>query len=251
MPQSSSANTKGWFIVIALVEMAVPMTPLAGTALGLTLLVIAGVLALGLGWSLVRSTNNQQDLPDSTPISKGRSEAIKFVILTPMILLIVTAITWSYFGGLPALLLQHTAKPSIKWGFSPDLCEVNTDSAAFLKFQDEYKIAAVCGITSQSIDKYDDRNVSVSEAFTITRDPISISVLFNERTRRAFADQVAKQKNSPSPSTPPIVRERNLVLKLGHWGQLILLPKSVNSNDVKKLSDVPIYKGKILSPEDL
>lgn len=150
----------------------------------------------------------------------------------------------------PVKVTPAQSLPRVTWDFSPEICEARTDSTLYLKFRDEYKIAVVCGIDRSGVDRYEDRSVSVSEAFTITNNPISISVMLNEKTLQAFADEIAKQKKTPLPSTPPAVLKRNLSLKLSHWGQLVLLPKSVTSDKIKTLSDVPVYKGKILSPED-
>lgn len=235
-------------IISGLVQTGVPMTPLAGTVLGYLLIGLAGILSIYIFFTWARTGPSTAELARAG-LSISKSPATRFALIIPSLFLIAMAIVWSYFGGLPALLSQPIAKPTITWGFGVDICTVRTDSAAFLKFKEEYRIVAVCGVDSPSVDRYEDRNITVSEAFTITSNPISISVLLNEKTLQAHLERLALEKKSHSLS--PIPGKPNLQLMVSGWGQLVLIPKSATPNDIKKLSDVPVYKGKILSPDDI
>jgi hypothetical protein len=222
-------------IISGLVQTGVPMTPLAGTWLGYCLIATAGLLSvyIFMSWGTTKSFGAASAIP-------GQSLSVRVALLVPTLLLISMACVWSYFGGLPGQFSPH-APPIATWSYRPNQCSVSTDSAAFLKFQETYKIVAVCGIESPSVDRYEDRNISISEAFTIGSNQISILVPFNERTLQALQDRIALDKKAPSSGGE---------LMGSHWGELILIPKSVTADNIKKLSDVPVYKGKILRPED-
>lgn len=89
-----------WGPVISwLIAFGVPMTPLAGTWLGYGMIGIAGIISMWRGWVWI----NQQNWSPS---------AIRWVVLIPTFLLILIAGLWSYYGGLPALIVSDRARAS-------------------------------------------------------------------------------------------------------------------------------------------
>ncbi|MEP6936146.1 MAG: hypothetical protein ABI988_19765 [Nitrospirota bacterium] len=84
-------QTRPWGSIIGwCVALGVPMTPWGGTWFGIGLIVIAGALSVWRSWVWL----NQQS---------WHSSAVRWVVMTPAVLLVIVAATWSYYGGLPAL----------------------------------------------------------------------------------------------------------------------------------------------------
>ena len=84
------------------------MTPLAGTWLGYSLLVIALILAIYFFYPWNRTGSSAKESIATGP-SVMTSYGVRVAVLVPSILLAVMAGVWSYFGGLPALLTNEPA----------------------------------------------------------------------------------------------------------------------------------------------
>lgn len=126
-------------------------------------------------------------------------------------------------------------------GMGPDSCDAEIDTTFFLKYREDYKIALVCGVANEAKDKYEDRSISISQPFTIVEGRIKIHVPYTPEMIRTSREYVADYGKSSHPEKP------NLPLLGSFWNEWILIPKSVNVIDIKKLSDIDTYKGKIVN----
>lgn len=79
------------------VALGVPLTPLAGEVTGYVLIAGAGIVALWRGWVWLKQSELQSTL------EQWKSSGVKFIVLTPTVMLIIMTTIWSYFGGVPAL----------------------------------------------------------------------------------------------------------------------------------------------------
>ncbi len=101
----------------------------------------------------------------------------------------------------------------------------------------------VCGVANPAKDKYEDRSISISQPFTIVEGRIEIDLPYTAEMIKASEEYVADHAKSSHPSRGGAP---NLPLLGSFWNEWVLIPKSVNVMDIKKLSDVDAYKGKIV-----
>ena len=162
------------------------------------------------------------------------------------VLLLLTIGVWvpymvTWFTGPSVLPNQPVNKTQTTIGMGSDSCDAEIDTTFFMKYREEYKIALVCGVANEAKDKYEDRSISISQPFTIVEGRIKIHLPYTADMINASKEYLADYAKSSHPGKP------NLPLLGSFWNEWVLIPKSVNVMDIKKLSDVDAYKGKIVN----
>jgi hypothetical protein len=194
---------------------------------------------LPLGVNIVGVYFAYRQLQLTQPVSS--QEGNPLVMYWPMLLMVLLCVgVW-----VPYLLFpnQPVNKTQTTIGFGPDRCAAEIDTTFFMKYREDYKIALVCGVHNPAKDRYEDRSISISRPFTIVEGRIQIDVPYTAEMMKASQEYVADYAKSfhPSRSGAP-----NLPLLGSFWNEWILIPKSVSVEDIKKLSDIDAYKGKIV-----
>jgi hypothetical protein len=129
-----------------------------------------------------------------------------------------------------------------KWGArfpGDDNCNVSLRGSEIITFASKYRVALVCGIDDPTVDKFDDRNIIVSRLYVINPDVMFISVAQSDQMKKV----IQKQLSDAAQNYP---RGTQVVVAVGKWFEVALLPKSTNTTDIHRLSDVARYGGIIL-----
>ena len=141
--------------------------------------------------------------------------------------------------------VQQPPKPRIimSWGsLDGSICPIQLNTAPLTDFKDQYDIAIVCGITDPGADKFEDERITVSSPYTITLGNLEISTPIS----KSMSDARAKITQETLKNLP-VKHGTTVTVQIPEWYEVVVLPKGVNISDIRKLSDVSRYGGKILS----
>ncbi len=141
-------------------------------------------------------------------------------------------------------------------GSGPNVTSNTLNGAALADFRREYKVALVCGLRDDSVDKFEDTRISTSAAFTITANEMEVLIpyqapmldVLNASLVRTV-EQIEAQRTKPGFRHKRKPKHLLLNYQITTWTETVLLPKSVDPVNIHKLSDVRIHGGKILSEE--
>lgn len=141
-------------------------------------------------------------------------------------------------------------------GSGPGATVQMLNGAALSDFRRDYKLMVVCGLTDPSSDKFEDERISKSAAFTITNARMEILIpyqspmtdVLNAAIARA-AQQHEAERTRPGFKHPKKTKQILVQYQLHTWTEIALLPKNIEPTMVRKLSDVRLQGGKILSEE--
>lgn len=161
----------------------------------------------------------------------------------------VAVLTERLKGQPPQEAQQQTPSgPQIKapfirgWGVpGTGQCGALIEGSALLDFRTNYKFAVVCGLTNDSVDKFEDEKITVSPAFTIREGQIVIRFGYRAGMGAALNDMV---KAATPPGTKP---GTTVIIPVNTWYEYLLLPKDVRPEDIRKLSDVKRLGGFVIS----
>jgi hypothetical protein len=129
------------------------------------------------------------------------------------------------------------------WGSADGkTCPVTINSISFILERDRYVFAVVCGLVDPTVDKFEDRRITISAPFTIREGPVDIDT----PASKIMLDGIAKMKADALKSLPPAI-QKHAGIQVQIWFQVILIPKGTNTADIQRLSDVARYGGKIPS----
>ncbi len=130
-------------------------------------------------------------------------------------------------------------------------------TVALMDFRKDYKLAVVCGLNDNSVDKFDDTRISKSPAFKITGEILEIVVPYQPAMtaplEAAFNHAVTAQIGKPGYRgfTGKNKKKKHIQFnyQLSVWSEPVLLPRDVNPEDIHKLSDVQRLKGMVIAEE--
>jgi len=160
-----------------------------------------------------------------------------------------------YFNFRPRTVVQYvqqTQQPPTQriiqgWGaLDPSTCRANLSMEPLRPFAEKYDVVLICGLTDPKVDKFEDQRISSSPAYTIH--PGTVDILFPSSAAMLDAVQKIKAetvKNLPTPPKKGVV----LAIPVPMWYEVVLIVKGTNLGEIRKLSDIPRYGGKILSQE--
>lgn len=133
---------------------------------------------------------------------------------------------------------QNT-KLILKWGSRASACNIAIDSSLLLKFKDQFGVAFTCHLVSTDIDEYETKRISVSQIFSIRPDVIEMQAMH----RKEMIDEINHRAE--------IEKKTRIPQEVAIKNHILLLPKNVNTDEIRKLSDVPHFGGRILMDGDL
>ncbi|HET7107589.1 MAG TPA: hypothetical protein VFI38_12330 [Candidatus Acidoferrum sp.] len=115
------------------------------------------------------------------------------------------------------------------WGGDPSArnCSANIDESRLLGLKEKYRVILICGVTDSQQDPLEDERIAVSHPFTITGQITPIVA--------PYGALEAALKTIPSNHG------------FGLWHSVAVVPKDVNTSDIKRVSDVAKRRGKVLS----
>ncbi|MFZ0964119.1 MAG: hypothetical protein WAO35_24905 [Terriglobia bacterium] len=145
-----------------------------------------------------------------------------------------------YFSYRPRIvektIMQTVSEPTgpgilRAWGASNvSACAEAVNATSLIQFQEKYGVATACGIIDPTVDKFEDQRITVSALHTIVHGEIDIATPYSQQMFSAV-----KKLNAEGVTT------------YQQWNEVLLLPKGTPTSEIRKLSDVHRYEGKILS----
>jgi hypothetical protein len=148
---------------------------------------------------------------------------------------------------MPYLFLKYEA-PSGPTDVAHMMCTATINGSALLMYQNNYHVAVACGTTDSTVDRLEDRRLTVSKPFTIQEGEIAITAPYGKEMLDYIQHLTSVETGIRS------VRKRHLGIastpvseQFPVWYQAILLPNSgCDVSDIHRLSDVPRCGGVIL-----
>jgi hypothetical protein len=130
-------------------------------------------------------------------------------------------------------------------------CVVN--GASLADFRDDYNFAIVSGLNDTQADKFEDPRIAVSKALTILPTPIEVLIPDSEGMIAVARAEIEGAKESFTAANPDIPKGTPIFIpfSVNKWSEVILLPKGINSSEIRRLSDVRRYRGLVVSQEVL
>lgn len=138
---------------------------------------------------------------------------------------------------------------------SQERCTTTLDGRAIRDFSDKYDMFVICGIVDQAVDKLQDPRISVSHPFTIIPAEVVVSVDYygpmldaiQQIQKTSVQQQSAEVIRQLKPAPKGTVEVRVLGVSIGIWREVVVVPKGTTEKEIKQLSDVRRFGGKILS----
>ena len=122
------------------------------------------------------------------------------------------------------------------WGSEPPVCAAIIDAARLMSFRDKYNVAMACGFNDPTVDRFQDRRITISSAFIIRPGTIHIAAQYSDEMGKALE----KQKEQARKASQKFVT-------LSTWYEIILVPKGIDLSSIYRLSDVATHDGKVIS----
>ncbi len=154
------------------------------------------------------------------------------------------AVTWHIAGRIvqaPAGISPVLTGPVLQgWGSPIPFCFAVINGPTLMSFRDKYDVAIACGVPDPTLDKFEDKRITISPLFTIRPGPIEIKVTYSKEMAEAVRQQL---KGVRIPQGTGL----GLGITPATWYEVVLLPKGTDTSNIHRLSDVQRYGGKILS----
>lgn len=122
------------------------------------------------------------------------------------------------------------------WGADPPTCVAVIDTAQLMKFRDKYNVAMACGFNDPTIDRFQDRGITISSTFIIRPGAIHIAAQYSKEMEATLGKRREQARKAGSAT-----------VSLSTWYEIILLPKGADVSSIYRLSDVARHDGKVLS----
>ena len=209
-------------------------------ALGLTLFIAAIVPSL-----------RRQVAALWVPFSTSRQRQATLSVVVGLVTLFGVWLGWAIRD-----MMTQTAAPNgsqvpraapralIGWGSPGPFCAALIDGSPLMSFRDKYGVAIMCGMPDPTIDKFENKTITISSLFTIRAESFPVVVPHSKemaeelKKRAAAAGEAAKV-----PQGTPVD------ILVTTWYEVVLLPQGTDVSVIQRLSDVARYGGKIVSQE--
>jgi hypothetical protein len=130
----------------------------------------------------------------------------------------------------------------LRWGGGrAGECEAIVDGKPLLTYAKEYNAVVICGLPRANVDRFADQAIAVSRTFTIDDSGFLAQMPVTAPMRQAARD-FAK-----GTSPPAELKGRRLAVSMMVLYEVALLPKGVESANIKTLADVSKFGGRVLS----
>lgn len=185
------------------------------------------------------------------PQAVGKWFAIPTIIGSRlMLILLLGGLTFSGYVLYRTVRLSSYATPIgaslVKaWGNNGPLCTALIDTVPLWKVRDKYRYAVACGIVDGTVDRHEDSRISVSALFNIRNGPVMI----NFPHRPAMAEALQKDHDERLKAFKPPPKGSAAVTNANIWYEVLLLPPSINTADIHRLTDVARYGGRVITSE--
>lgn len=126
------------------------------------------------------------------------------------------------------------------WGSAAAYCNATINGSLLMPWSTKFDLAAICGVTDPTRDKYEDTRITVTPGFSIHAENIVISVPFSSSTGQAV-DEAVKMAAPGAPN--------GTAVQLSFWIELFLIPKNTDLTNIHRISDVARYGGVLVPPE--
>lgn len=128
------------------------------------------------------------------------------------------------------------------WGADAGTCSAHAIGSALVSYRDKYNVALVCGFSVEGRDRYADEGVTFTPSAAIRNEIIPLVAPWSSLAQKTYHDTV--EAISPAPKVGLWQR-----VTFYEWYQLVLLPKTVDSRNVRNLASVASFGGQILESQ--
>jgi len=161
----------------------------------------------------------------SITISRARGWFISALLLGSLILSILGF--WTIYSRNQREMIPRT----VQWAALADAsgkvigCQVVVDTSLIISLADKYDVVLVCGIPDPSIDELEDSRIAVGRPFNISGGLQHMADVF---TNPELVSAVSSAGSN-----------------LSVWQRVVVVPKGTDLSEIKRLSDVPRFGGKL------
>jgi hypothetical protein len=134
-------------------------------------------------------------------------------------------------------------RPVIKaWGTTGPFCISVIDGSSLADFQDRYMVAIACGIQDATVDKFEDKRITISTLFNLRTADITIAVPHSKEMGEAL-----KKLTEDALKGVQVPKGMSVGVNVTVWYEAFLVPKGTELSAIHKLSDVPRVGVEILA----
>ena len=172
---------------------------------------------------------------------------------------VIAFAVWFYFRRYRPLLarLEAPKKPTfhgpvflgLSYEAEGDVSTIRISGTSLREFKDGYNVAVIGGARDPSVDKYEDDQIIVTRPYTIAPHQIDIQCGLSPRNIALRDKTIADTAARIRAANPEATGRFPVSLHLPLWHEVVLLPKSVRSGDIRTLADVLRHGGLIASKE--
>lgn len=145
-------------------------------------------------------------------------------------------------GSLPILFVDYGGANDA--ATQEQRCTAEIDVSRLRGFADGYRLILICGMVDPSTDWMEDTRIAVSSPFHIDASPTSPGIVGIVTPIGKLKD-VLKTAGSPPPGAKP-----PFAFNFQMWHAVAIIPKDVQSESIKKASDIKQLGGRILTEGD-
>jgi hypothetical protein len=186
-------------------------------------------------WFLYEYRRRKKD-PSATGSIGGLVASVAFVSF-----LLGSFITVKATGTLPNIFLNYGGQIENGEG----RCTADIDPSRLTGFAEDYRLVLLCGIMDPSVDPLDDTRIAVSSSFHITDSKMVGIVASLGKLGDAAKDQVERAEHARSSTAGP--PDTTTTVQFQMWHALAIIPKDVQSQSIKKASDIKQLGGRVLT----
>lgn len=144
-------------------------------------------------------------------------------------------ITVKATASLPAIIVGYGGDGSRQ------ICSADIDTSRLDGFSEDYRLILLCGAVDSSLEPLEDTRIAVSSPFHINNGA-------NAGLRNIEAPfGNLKEAWKKADDDPSIAKDKNRLIQFQMWHTVALIPKDVQSDSIKKASDVKRMGGRILT----
>jgi hypothetical protein len=137
----------------------------------------------------------------------------------------------------------------ISWGWGAGrACSGIVDGNRIIDQSDQYRVALICGFADSTLDHYDDKRITVTNAFRITPSEIELSAHYSRIMGNGLddlLDHAVKNMRQEKPKTSSIT------VPFVWWYAAVLLPINLQPTDIHCLADVARLGGKVVGEQTM
>lgn len=130
-----------------------------------------------------------------------------------------------------------------KWGGGVEMCDATIIGSRLSTWDNKYRVALVCGFQDPKIDCLDDTRITVSRLFRIKSTPIFITADYS----KAMTDGIKVMTDEMVKGAP---KGSQMTVHWGNWYQVVVVPDTLETSDIHRLSDVTRLGGALVGPPE-